>query len=258
MPEITAVTFDLWQTLLLDNRELGQARAQIRLEGAQIALAHFGESYDLEHIREAYRACYRECRRIREEFLDVSFRDQVEIFINNINDGLVQRLDEETIQEIVRAYADAFFVHPPVPHSDAQAVLRDVKAMGLDIGLISNTGMTPGETFRKYLDQQGLLKYFDVLTFSDEVKISKPANEIFLMTLGSLGATPAQGVHVGDHVQNDVVGANRCGLKTVWITGFYENEDPSNPDTEPDATVDGLGQVAPAISRLAGLAPLDR
>ena len=252
MPDITAVTFDLWQTLLLDNRDLGRARALIRLEGAQNAIASFGESYDLEHIREAYRACNRECRRIREEFLDVSFREQVEIFINNIDNGLVERLDEETILEVVRTYADSFWVHPPVPHTDAQAVLRDVKDMGLGIGLISNTGMTPGETFRQYMDQQGLLKYFDVLTFSDEVKISKPSEEIFHMTLSSLGATPAQTVHVGDHVKNDVVGANRCGLKTVWITGFYENEDPSDPDTQPDETVDSLGQVAQAIARLTG------
>ena len=255
LPKITAVTFDLWQTLLLDNRELGRARAQIRLEGAQTALARFGESYDIEHIREAYRACYQECRRIREQSLDVSFREQVEIFIDNINDGLVGRLDEQTVQEIVRSYADSFFVHPPVPHADAQAVLQDVKAMGLSIGLISNTGMTPGEAFRKYLDQQGLLEYFDVLTFSDEVKISKPSGEIFLMTLDAMGATPAQTVHVGDHVKNDVVGANRCGLKTVWITGFYENEDPDDPETQPDATVDGLGQVTSAISRLDGLRP---
>jgi len=252
LPEITAVTFDLWQTLLLDNRDLGQARALIRLEGAQNAISRFGESYGLEHIREAYRACYRECRRIRGVFLDVSFREQVEMFINNISDGLVGRLDEETILEVVRTYADSFWVHPPVPHTDAQAVLQDVYAMGLGIGLISNTAMTPGETFRKYMDQQGLLEYFDVLTFSDEVKISKPAEEIFHMTLSSLGATPAQTVHVGDHVKNDVVGANRCGLKTVWITGFYENEDPSNPETQPDETVDGLGQVAQAIARLAG------
>lgn len=252
MSNITAVTFDLWQTLLLDNRDRGMARAQVRLDGTQQALAGCGQNYELEHIREAYRACYRRCRQIREQLLDVSFREQVEIFLDNIDAGLVERLEEETIQEISRVYADSFFVHPPVTHSDAATVLRDVKAMGLLIGLISNTGMTPGEAFRRYLDQQKLLHYFDALTFSDEVKISKPSNEIFLMTLNSLGATPEQVVHVGDHVQNDVVGANRCGLKTVWITGFYENEDPSNPHTQPDATVAELSQVVPAISKLTG------
>ena len=255
MAEITAVTFDLWQTLLLDNRELGRARAQVRLEGTQGALGRAGVVYDLEHIREAYRACYRECRRIRDQNLDVSFREQVEIFINNIDGGMVDRLDEETNQEIMRVYADSFFVHPPVPHSDALSVLEDVKAMGLRIGLISNTGMTPGSTFRRYLDQQGMLKYFDTLTFSDEVKLAKPSDEIFLLTLRSLGADPPETVHVGDHVQNDVVGAKRCGLKTVWITGFYENENPSDPDTMPDVTVDGLAEVVPAIAGLAGRTP---
>ena len=252
MSDITAVTFDLWQTLLLDNRELGRARAQVRLDGAQAALKKVGQEYDIDHIRDAYRACYRHCHGVRDLGLDLSFREQVEVFIENIAPGLLERLDEETIKEILDAYADSFFVHPPVPHVDSVNVLRDVKAMGLRIGLISNTGMTPGVTFRSYLDQQGMLGYFDTLTFSDEVKLAKPSPQIFEITLRSLGAAPEQAVHVGDHVANDVVGANRCGLKTVWITGFYEREDPLDPDSEPDATVEQLGMVVPAIARLAG------
>jgi len=251
LSRLTTVTFDLWQTLLLDNRELGRARAQVRLEGAWETLRRWGREFDIEHIREAYRACYRRCHQIREDHIDVSFREQVEIFIGNISDGLVDQLDEETIQEIVDAYADSFFVYPPVPHADALDVLHRVKSQGLNIGLISNTGMTPGETFRKFLDQHGMLGFFDTLTFSDEVKLSKPSDEIFMLTLRSLGASPEETVHVGDHVVNDVVGAKRCGLKTVWITGFYENENPSDPDSQPDVTVDGLGSVPQALERLA-------
>ena len=251
MSKLTSVTFDLWQTLLLDNRELGRARAQVRLEGAQQALRRWGQEFDLEHIREAYRDCYRQCHRIREENIDISFRKQVEIFINNISGGLVDRLDEETIQEIVRAYADSFFVHPPIPHTDALTVLGEVKSLGLGIGLISNTGMTPGETFRKFLDQHGLLRFFDTLTFSDEVKLAKPSDEIFLLTLRALGAAPGETVHVGDHVLNDVVGAKHCGLKTIWITGFYENENPADPDSQPDVTVAELGLVPQALAKLA-------
>ena len=75
------------------------------------------------------------------------------------------------------------------------------------------------------------------------------------MTLRALGAAPEQGIHVGDHVKNDVAGANRCGLKTVWITGFYENDDPDNPDTHPDMTVNDLADVVPAIAHLTGRNP---
>lgn len=252
MADITTVTFDLWQTLLLDDRDLGQARALVRLEGAQAALAKYGQDYGLEHIREAYRACYRQCHDIRDGGLDVDFREQITLFVNNISPGLAERLDRGTIDEIARCYADSFLVHPPPAHTDAVAVLQGVKDMGLKIGLISNTGMTPGFTFRSYMEEQGLLGYFHTLTFSDEVKLAKPSIEIFKVTLSSLGATPEQTIHVGDHVLNDVVGAKRCGLKTVWITGFYEREDPNDPESEPDATVAGLGEVVPAIAKLAG------
>lgn len=251
MAEITTVTFDLWQTLLLDDRDLGQARALVRLEGAQAALAKFGEDYDLEHIREAYRSCYQHCRVIREGGLDVDFREQVSIFVNNISPGLVDRLDRGTMDEIVHCYSDSFLVHPPPAHVDAVQVLQGVKEMGLRMGLISNTGMTPGSTFRSYMEERGMLSYFHTLTFSDEVKLAKPSGEIFRLSLESLGATPEQTIHVGDHVLNDVVGAKRFGMKTVWITGFYEREDPNDPETEPDATVSGLGDVVPAIARLA-------
>ena len=255
LPEITAVTFDLWQTLILDNRQLGQARAQLRLKGAQDALARAGESYDLEHIQEAYRACYRHCHSIRETLLDLSFQEQVEVFINNISPGLVARLDQATTQEIVRTYADSFTVYPPEPHSQAVQVLRDLKAMGLGLGLISNTGMTPGATFRTFLQQHGMLKYFEVLTFSDEVRLAKPSREIFLLTLRSMGVTPAQTVHVGDHVLNDIVGAKSSGLKTILIAADSIGDDPAKPDSRPDATVTDLALVVPAIARLTGTSP---
>ena len=109
MPDITAVTFDLWQTLLLDNRELGRARAQVRLEGTQEALGRAGEDYDLETIREAYRTCYRHCHQVRERNLDISFREQVEVFIENIDAGLVARCP--------RKPSKRSFVSTPTPSS---------------------------------------------------------------------------------------------------------------------------------------------
>ncbi len=254
MGEITAVTFDLWQTLLLDDRDVGLARTMVRIEGARAALARFGEDYGLEHIQEAYWACYRRCSSIRKRHMDVSFREQVDIFIDYISPGLVRRLDQETIDEIAGIYADSFLVRPPSPHPDALNVLTGLKDIGLSLGLISNTGMTPGTTFRRFLENEGMLAHFDALTFSDEVLISKPSSEIFLMTLRAMSAAPEQTVHVGDHVVNDVVGAKRCGLKTVWIEGFYERDDPQDPDSEPDATVADLGQVVQAIARLSGRA----
>ena len=250
--EITAVTFDLWQTLIVDSRGLGSARTQLRLDGTREALAHFGEDYSLEAISDSYDRCYRQCRQIRLGHLDVSFSQQVGMFLDNISPGLTERLDPDTLEEVTRVYADSFLVHPPAVHEDALAVLQDLKAMGLALGLISNTGMTPGATFRSFMESQGMLGYFDVLTFSDEVKLAKPSQEIFLLTLRAMRVSPSETAHVGDDPVNDVAGANRCGLKTVWVAGAYDGEIPPDAGAKPDATVGELGMVVPAIAELAG------
>ena len=250
MPGITTVTFDLWQTLLVDNRELGLTRSNARLDGVRQILSGFGEDFEAGHISEAYWECYRQCAAIREELRDVSFPEQIGLFIENISPGLGHRLTEDALSEVTRVYADSFLDYPPPAHADALKVLRGVRKMGLQIGMISNTGMTPGTTFRTYLYNTGMLGYFDALTFSDEVKMSKPASEIFMLTLRAMKSTPEQAVHVGDSVRNDVAGAKLCGLKTIWITGFSERDDPSDPATEPDETVNQLADVVPAIERI--------
>ena len=251
MGAITAITFDLWQTLLLDRPEVGRVRSQARLDGTRDALLKVGELHDAERINTAYRNCARRCQEIREELKDISFGEQVDIFVDGISPGLGSRLSESTLQEIATAYGDSFFVHPPIPHPDGVAVLRSVKEMGFRIGLISNTGMTPGVSFRRFLAEHGMLEFFDTLTFSDEVKVAKPACEIFLITLRALDATPSQAIHVGDHFQTDVMGAKQCGLKTVWIEGFYPRPDPNDPLTEPDIEVPELGLAVSAIQKLA-------
>jgi putative hydrolase of the HAD superfamily len=253
LPEITTVTFDLWQTLLIDNRDLGLRRSDARLEGVRRILSNSGEEYKPEHISDAYWECYRKCAAVREELLDVSFPEQIDIFVENISPRLGQRLSPEAMSEITHVYADSFLEFAPPAHSKALDVLESVRAMGLRIGMISNTGMTPGTTFRTYLANTGMLGYFDALTFSDEVRLSKPGKEIFLLTLRAMKTEPDQAVHVGDSVRNDVAGAKLCGLKTVWITGFSERGDPTDPATEPDEIVGGLGEVVPAIARIVGL-----
>ncbi len=107
MTDIQVVILDLWQTILIDEREWSRERTRIRLEGAQQALQDFGESYTEDHLREAYRACYRTCRAVREEGRDLTFKQQVETFVGNIDDGLLERIDRQTFARILNRYADS-------------------------------------------------------------------------------------------------------------------------------------------------------
>ena len=246
---INGVTFDLWQTLLVDNQKLGRGRTRVRLEGTREALGQAGEEFSENHLRGAYRSCYRTCHDIRARGRDVSFMKQIEIFIRHIDAQLMERLEERVISRISAIYADAFFWFPPPPHNGAASLLRGVKGKGYRLGLISNTGMTPGVTFRAYMEQTGLLGYFDVLTFSDEMEIAKPAGGIFIRTTRALGVVPEQAIHIGDHLLHDVSGAQQAGMKAIWIEKHADRR--PQLDVRPDATVRSLEGVGAAIERLA-------
>ncbi len=249
MPEIRAVTLDLWQTLIIDQRERGRERTRLRVQGAIDALDAVGERFTEEQVREAHRACYRACRAVREEERDVSFTEQVRIFVRAIDQGLLERIDHQTFTLILDRYADSFFQSPAALADGVPEMLATLKERGYLLGLISNTGMTPGRLFRAYLEEMGIIQFFDHLTFSDEVLLAKPARAMFLQTLASLGAAPRQGVHVGDHRRLDVLGGQRAGMRTVWVEGF----DTEETQATPDATIQCIADLPQALERLQSI-----
>ena len=246
MPEVKAVTLDLWQTLIIDERELGRERTRIRIQGAVQALNDAGESFTEDDVREAHRACYRACHAIREEGRDVSFEEQVRIFVGNIDHGLLERIPGETFLRIYNRYADSFFDALPRLAEGVPEMLATLKNSGYKIGLISNTGMTPGSLFRTHLEDLGVLAHFDHLAFSDEVLYAKPSPVIFRHALDGLGCRVEETVHVGDHLLNDIVGAQDLGIRTVWVEGF----DTSEREVTPTATIPRIADLPGALLRL--------
>ena len=217
MRTVDTITFDLWQTLIIDDREQGRARTQRRLDGSLEALADAGLEFSIDQLREAYRSCFRACRAIHKEERDVSFDEQVRMFIDLIDEGLSGRLPLETVERITYWYAEAFFDYPPRVDPASRGVLEEMSRRGYRLGMISNTGMTPGSVFRRFLAQHDLLDFFHALTFSDEVRLCKPSPEMFHMTLDTLGTTPERAVHLGDHIANDIEGGNRAGVWTALL-----------------------------------------
>ena len=246
MPNIQVVTLDLWQTLVIDQQEWARERARLRVDGAVEALHDAGEPFTEEQVREAYRACYRTCHAIREEERDISFKDQVQMFVRGIDDGLLERIGRDTFARILNRYAHAFFESPPVLADGVPEMLQTLKDRDYRIGIISNTGMTPGRLLRAFLEELDIIQFFDHLTFSDEILLAKPSRAIFLHTLASMGCLADQAVHVGDHLRNDIAGAQDVGIRTVWVAGF----DDGDVNVTPTATIHRIADLPEALKKL--------
>lgn len=70
---------------------------------------------------------------------------------------------------------------------------------------------------RAKLAGAGLARYFDATIVSSEVGAGKPAPRPFLAALAALGADPTAAVMVGDSLERDIAGAQRAGLRAVWL-----------------------------------------
>lgn len=84
------------------------------------------------------------------------------------------------------------------------------------LGLCSN--FSDAATALSLLEEAGLLRFFDARAISETEGLRKPRPEIFRAVLDRLGVGPERAVHVGDHLRDDVGGAQSLGLRTVWAT----------------------------------------
>jgi len=76
-----------------------------------------------------------------------------------------------------------------------------------------------------------------VVTISGEEGVGKPDERIFALTLERLAVPPHSAVMVGDSLRRDIAGAQKAGLKAIWVnrTGISAGE-----GHRPDAQVADL------------------
>lgn len=252
---IKAVTFDLWQTLIVEDAEINKRRARLRIDGVSKVLTDAGRPFPEEEIWRAYTDCIAACARIRERGRETSFDGQIRIFLDKLKPGLPDRLSNDRKRAVREAY-DLAFLDAPLPADPAAApVLEALKGRGCSLGLISNTAMTSGGTFRVHLTRLGLLSYFDTLVFSDEVGYAKPSGRVFRQALDALEVPPEAAVHVGDDRAADVGGALKAGLRAIWVARPPDSYDEpyayqTPTDDKPHATVTSLNEVIPALEKL--------
>ena len=249
MASFEAVTFDYWQTLILDTPEGLKKARDVRVEGVRDVLSAYGISRSLEEINRAYDESGERIMRIWAQDEDMTPREQVLIFLDFLGLDHSGSLEEAGLKEVERAYSTPLLHVLPSLSSGAKEILQRVKDSGRKIGLISNTGRTPGYVLRTVLERLGILSFFDALTFSDEVRLRKPNPQIFLRHLQQLEVSPTMALHIGNDLRCDVGGAKAAGMKAIHLDRGEEKRG----DVQPDGIIKDLGQWDEILEQLERL-----
>ena len=118
-------------------------------------------------------------------------------------------------------------------YPDALAALRRIAAR-VPVAAVSNGNAD--------LQRIGIGELFAFQLGSREYGAAKPDPGIFHAACDRLGVAPAQVLHVGDHVEMDVAGAMRAGLRGCWIN--RESHTWIHQELQPDLQFDTLTGLA--------------
>ncbi len=196
-----AVTFDLWGTLIL-NPEGYEHRVQAVRE--ELLYKALKGKVSRETIAEASAKAWSDVLSLRSTLRDVPVSHQLSI--------LKKYLKVDT--DLEGPYTEAVLYEMPVLNPYAREVLTHLQTK---IGLISNTGRTPGVVLRTVMSRLGILEEFSALLFSDEVGYLKPHPEIFKKASQTLRVPLSEIMHVGDDEKTDIEGAKNAGMQALFV-----------------------------------------
>ena len=217
------VTFDLWETLIFDEPHCDEERGRRRYGGLQSVLADHGISLPLDDLKRGYEESALKLQAVWNQNDEVPIMEQIRLIVQ-LAAGHTITLDPSWNNSLEKAYVDPILSIPPKLCAEGPPILQAVRRRGYKIGLISNTGRSPGSALRQLLDTYGILRYFDATIFSNEVMRRKPDRTIFDRAAHMLGVENNAIVHIGDNPETDFWGARNADMQAILL-------DQTSPDS---------------------------
>jgi len=178
------------------------------------------------------------------ELEDHGYRPKAEV--------IPQLVQEFALPHDPRSLLDTYAGHVrhAVPMAHAHPVLRDLRAQGVRVGVVTNGW---GDLQPTCVEVCGLSGLIDDLVISKVVGLGKPDPAIYRLALDRLGVRADQAWFVGDSPRNDIAGPQAVGLRAAWLPTTH----PLRGEV-PDATLRDLRDVLtlpglpyPAVTRPA-------
>lgn len=224
MPPIQAISFDLWDTVFIDDSDEPKRAAagrppkpQARRDLMHQALEPIAPM-DRDLVNCAYDTSDAAFRQIwHEQHVTWSVAERLRVTL----DGLGQKLPDEVLAELVKKHERMELEHKPDLVPGVEKALSILTAR-YRLVVISDAIFSPGWALRELLDHYHLLQHFSGFVFSDEAGASKPAPELFHRAADLANCEVENLVHIGDREQNDIAGPKAVGARAVLLTAAVD------------------------------------
>jgi len=246
---IQAVTFDLWDTIIVDDSDEPKRTAKgllskylTRRELVWKFLKKH-ESINKEEVDASYAATDAAFRKV---WYDHNVTWQVDERLEIVLKGVGRTLPQEEMAELVRLHEEMELeIQPDL----APGIVKAIKELHgkYKLGVISDTIFSSGVVLRKLLQANDIEQYFDVFIFSDEMGYSKPDSRVFTAAAKGLGVDITTIVHVGDRNAKDIKGPQGLGAKGIYTTVV---NDRGSSETSADAICRDYANLVEVVDSL--------
>ena len=116
-------------------------------------------------------------------------------------------------------------------------MLEDFYDNGIRCGIVTNGG---SQMQVAKIEESGLVALVDSYTISGTLGTGKPDAQIFYTAMEKVDGIPDKTLFVGDNVEQDILGANKVGIKTAWMAlgRVWPDKEP-----EPDFIIHNIWDV---------------
>ncbi len=232
---IKAITFDLWDTVFIDESDEPKRKAAGRLskkEERRFLVLEFAQKHkDVSKslVDTIYTTADVAFSKVwHEQFVTWEVVDRMEVIFK----GLGVDLPSGEMKEIVKLHEEMELEFRPNFIDGAGDAIVELHG-SYKLGVISDAIFSPGRVLRELLKGEGLLQYFDHFVFSDEIGRSKPQPIVFESAYTNLGVNPNELIHIGDREHNDIIGPKNAGMNALLCTAAIDRGGSEN--TKADA-----------------------
>jgi putative hydrolase of the HAD superfamily len=218
MPTVKGIGFDLFGTLVLQER--------FSFEQCMDALFSSLRTSGFALEKETFVPTYRQVNR---RFMDQATVDGRETHNRLWVAGALHALghpvcpSDACVERAVEAYFEPFIRSCQLIPGTYDVLASLVGQYRL--GLVSNFTHPPA--VEHILARVGLERFFDGVIISGRLGVRKPHLAVFMELSRLLALPPDEIVFVGDELQADIVGAQKAGMRAVWMTYRQRLERPS-------------------------------
>lgn len=237
---IKVITFDLWNTLFSN-----KSYSELRLKQFFQFLQERNIFLPFDKFEEVFHTKF--------HFSEVTF-EEIEFRHIYTEDRISRVLESIDIQvpksdiEMLKGKFESEILHDPPQLKIGIKKTLEILAPDYQVGLISNTGVTPGKTINRVLDEYNVLQYFDSMVYSDETGLFKPHPKMFEIPLEIFNCKPQNAIHIGDMLETDVKGAQDFKMKTIWLN---DKNSPRSTEILPDYEIKQISEVIQIIQELS-------